>query len=467
MDTSILLTNMAIEGSISGANGNQHNPEQTHTRSTPPPGLGIRYIPTSDLIQFTRNARTHSKAQIRKIAASIQEFGFTNPILIDRGQTVIAGHGRVAAAKLLGMRDVPTICLENLTPAQVRAYVIADNRLAEDAGWDAEILKIELQNIVLEGAIDISLTGFEIPEIDILLGEPPAEDDPADSLPEVGSEVSELGDLWVLGEHRIFCGDARDQASFERLMEGRKAGVVFTDPPYNVRIEGHVSGNGRVKHKDFAMAVGEMLEAEFTQFLEQSLSVLTHNSTPGSVHFVCMDWRHMGEVLAAGKKTYGSLLNLCVWAKNSGGMGSFYRSRHELVFVFRHGETQHRNNIQLGRFGRDRTNVWEYPGISALSGRQDGEGNLLALHPTVKPVALVSDAILDCSARGDIVLDSFLGSGSTLLSAERTRRICYGIELNPQYVDIAIERWQRYTGENAVHSGTGQTFAERMELGRG
>ncbi|GAC1659744.1 MAG: hypothetical protein NVS9B15_22980 [Acidobacteriaceae bacterium] len=274
------------------------------------------------------------------------------------------------------MQEVPTVCLENLTPAQVRAYVIADNRLAEDAGWDLDILKIELENIVLEGTIDVSSTGFEIAEVDILLGESPGEDDSVDSLPDISAElVSRPGDLWLLGEHRIFCGDAREQASFDRLMGDRKAAVVFTDPPYNVPIEGHASGNGKIKHRDFAMAVGEMSEAQLTDFLSNSLSALARNSAPGSVHFVCMDWRHMGEVLAAGKEVYDSLLNVCVWAKSNGGMGSFYRSRHEMVFVFRHGENQHRNNIQLGRFGRDRTNVWEYPGINALSGKQDGEGN--------------------------------------------------------------------------------------------
>ncbi len=205
------------------------------------------------------------------------------------------------------------------------------------------------------------------------------------------------------------------------------------------------------------MAAGEMSEFEFTSFLNASLKLLAKYSLTDSVHFVCMDWRHMGELISAGKQAYPSLLNLCVWAKNTGGMGSFYRSQHELIFVFKNGKGQYRNNIQLGRYGRNRTNVWEYPSVNTLS-RSGEEGNLLALHPTVKPVALVADALLDCSARGDLVLDAFLGSGSTLIAAERTGRVCYGMELDPLYVDTAIRRWQRYTGDFAVDSNSGERF---------
>jgi DNA modification methylase len=264
----------------------------------------------------------------------------------------------------------------------------------------------------------------------------------------------------LLGNHQILCGDVRDESSLERLTEGRKAALVFTDPPYNVVIDGNVSGKGAVKHGDFAMAAGEMSPEEFTQFLESSLGMLAMHSANGAVHFVCMDWRHMGEMLAAGTKVYDTLLNLCTWVKNNGGQGSFYRSRHELVFVFRNGKGRYRNNIQLGQFGRYRSNVWEYPAVRGLSQQQDDEGNLLALHPTVKPVAMVADAILDCSARGDLVLDGFLGSGSTLIAAERVGRICYGVELDPKYVDVAVRRWQRYSGQQAVHVLNGRRFDE-------
>jgi DNA modification methylase len=241
-------------------------------------------------------------------------------------------------------------------------------------------------------------------------------------------------------------------------MGSKRAGVVFTDPPWNVAIDGHVCGNGSVRHREFEMASGEMSEPEFISFLT-GLRLLARYSAVGSVHYVCMDWRHMSELLAAGKQVYDSVLNLCVWTKNSGGMGSFYRSQHELVFVFRNGKGQHRNNVQLGKYGRNRTNVWQYPGVNTFS-KQTDEGNLLALHPTVKPVALVADALLDSSARGDVVLDAFLGSGSTLIAAERTGRVCHGIELDPLYVDTAVRRWQRYTGDHAIHEDTGKRFDE-------
>jgi DNA modification methylase len=425
----------------------------------------ITYQPIARLKTNPNNARTHSKHQIRQIAESIRVFGFTNPVLVDRRNRIIAGHGRVEAAKLLGMTEVPTIRLEDLSEEQVRAYVIADNRLAENSGWDKSILAIELQYLTSLDCFDfdVTITGFEVPEIDLILDSQPKEeqDDPDDNIPETTPEtVTQAGDLWLLGRHRIVCDDVRSQSSLARLMESHHAALVFTDPPYNVVIDGNVSGKGTVKHGDFAMAVGEMSAEEFTQFLEDSLGMLARHSTSGAVHFVCMDWRHMGELLAAGARVYDTLLNLCVWAKDNGGQGSFYRSRHELVFVFRKGKWRYRNNIQLGRFGRYRTNVWEYPAVRGLSQRQSDEGNLLALHPTVKPVALIADAILDCSARGDLVLDGFLGSGSTLIAAERVGRVCYGVELDPKYVDVAIRRWQNYTGDAAVHAITGKQFNE-------
>jgi DNA modification methylase len=233
--------------------------------------------------------------------------------------------------------------------------------------------------------------------------------------------------------------------------------VVFVDPPYNVAIDGHATGSGSIHHREFAMASGEMNEAEYMGFLTRALSLVARHSTMGSVHFVCVDWRHMSELLAAGKQVYTKLLNLCIWVKDNGGLGSLYRSRHELVFVYRNGKDSHRNNVQLGKFGRNRTNVWEYAGINTLS-RQSDEGNLLALHPTVKPIAMVADALLDGSARGEIVLDSFLGSGTTLIAAERVGRVCYGIEIDPFYVDVAIRRWQKHTGDHALHATTGKRF---------
>jgi DNA modification methylase len=424
--------------------------------------LQITYQPVNDLKNNPRNARTHTKHQIRQIADSIDAFGFTNPVLLDHDNMIVAGHGRVAGAKKLGMSLVPTIRLEDLSPDQIRAFVIADNRLAEKAGWDKSILSIELQHLMtIESELDVTITGFEIPEIDLLLAKENDKPDPDDTfeVAETPQAVTRLGDLWHLGKHRVLCGNSVEPQSYSTLMASRRADVVFIDPPYNVAIDGHVCGNGSVRHREFEMASGEMSDFEFVSFLAASLRLLVRYSTSGSVHFVCMDWRHMGELLAAGKQVYDSLLNLCIWVKNNGGMGSFYRSRHELVFVWRNGHSQHRNNVQLGRYGRNRSNVWEYPGVNTFS-KQSDEGNLLALHPTVKPIALVADALLDCSARGDAVLDAFLGSGSTLIAAERTGRVCHGIELDPIYVDTAVRRWQRYTGDQAIHAGTGKRFDE-------
>lgn len=429
--------------------------------------LAVEYRSVDSLHRYPRNARTHTKHQVRQISASLKAFGFTNPILVDRTGMIIAGHGRLEAAKLLGMMTVPTILLESLTPDQIRAYAIADNKLAENAGWDKAILAIELQHLLtVSEDFDVTITGFEVPEIDLIVQEGAAVD-PADTLDgtQEGPAICQPGDLWQLGHHKILCGSALEEASFASLMATREAQMAFLDPPYNVVIDGNVSGKGAVKHSNFAMASGEMDRAEFTEFLTRSLGLVARHSAPGSVHFVCQDWRHLNEILQAGEKAYDSLLNLCVWVKDNGGQGSFYRSQHELVLVFRNGKAKHRNNIQLGKFGRYRTNVWEYPAVRGLAQQQTEEGNLLALHPTVKPVALISDAILDCSAPGDLILDAFLGSGSTLISAERTGRTCYGIELDPRYVDVAIRRWQQHTGQRATHAASGSLFGEESSKG--
>ena len=425
--------------------------------------LSVVYVPLSSLTAFSKNARTHSKQQIRQIAASVKEFGFTNPVLVDQQNTIIAGHGRVEAAKLLGLIEVPTICLERLSPDQIRAYVIADNKLALSAGWDNSILAIELQHLLtIQTDFDVSITGFSVPEIDMVIGQASEADEDDEIEPtDLGPAVCQPGDVWCLGNHRIVCGSSLREESFATLLGERKAHMVFADPPYNVPIDGHASGNGAIKHHDFAMACGEMSETEFTAFLSTSLELLAKYSQNGSLHYLCMDWRHMGELLAAGRRAYHSLLNMGVWVKGAPGMGSFLRSQHELIFVFKNGSAPYRNHVQLGRFGRNRSNVWHYPSANSFSKSGD-EGNLLALHPTVKPVALVADAILDCTARGDLILDSFLGSGSTLIAAERVGRVCFGIELDPLYVDVAIRRWQRRTGDQAVNVCTGKLFDEMV-----
>ena len=409
--------------------------------------LTVTYEEIQSLVPYARNARTHSKRQIRQIADSIHAFGFTNPVLVNRSRMIIAGHGRVDAAKRLGMKSVPTICLENLNEDEIRAYILADNRLAERAGWDHSILAIELQHLTaVDLGFDVAITGFEVGEIDLILQEAAAEEKAEEEPVEIssGPAVTKLGDIWLLGDHRLICGDALEESTYSALMGGQKADVVFADPPYNVKIDGNVCGKGAIRHREFAMASGEMSESEFFDFLCRAVSLLERHSRDGSVHFICMDWRHAAEVLLAGKKAYDTLLNLCVWTKDNGGMGSFYRSQHELVFVFRKGKEPHRNN------------VWRYPGVNTLS--KSGEGNLLALHPTVKPVAMIADAILDCSSRGDIVLDNFAGVGSTILAAEKVGRVCYAIEIDPLYVDTAVKRWEKHTGEKAVCAATGEHF---------
>src|SRR4051794_30338025 len=430
----------------------------------------IVYRPIDQLRPDPKNPRRHEKKQIRKIADSIAAFGFNVPILIDAELKVIAGHGRLLACKLLGRSEVPTISLEHLSPAQARGFMIADNRLTEIAGWDDRLLGEQLRELS-ELSLDFSLevTGFDMPEIDLLIegasGTP--EDDPDDApLPvATGPAVTRPGDTWLLGPHRLYCGSALEPEAYRVLMGEARAAMVFTDPPYNVPIDGHCVGNGKVRHREFAMAAGEMDEVEFTSFLTQALGHLAANSRDGSLHFICMDWRHIGELLAAGKRTYTELKNLCVWAKDNAGMGSLYRSQHELVFVFKHGRDPHRNHIQLGRYGRNRSNVWNYPGVNSFS-RTGAEGNLLAVHPTVKPVALVVDALRDCSSRGEIVLDGFLGSGTTLIAAERTGRICHGLELDPLYVDTAIRRWQMLTAQQARHAASDGLFDDLVaEIG--
>lgn len=427
--------------------------------------LKIENYPIALLRSSKRNARTHSKKQLRQIAASIREFGFNNPVLVDFLDGIIAGHGRVEAAKTLKFETVPVIRLEHLNDAQLRAFMIADNKIAENAGWNSDLLGSEFQSLIsLDTEFDVEVTGFEMAEIDILIGEcAEVSGKKADKVPALtqSCRVSRLGDLWQLGEHKILCADATEPASFEKLLGDEKARMIFTDPPYNVPIGGHVSGLGSVKHKEFAMAAGEMSEEEFTGFLKTILRNLANFSADGSIHYVCMDWRHMTELLAAGRDAYRELKNLCVWNKTNAGMGSLYRSQHELVFVFKNGRNAHTNNIQLGALGRYRTNVWNYPGINAFGGARESE---LAMHPTVKPSKLVADAILDCSARGDIVLDCFGGSGTTLIAAYGTGRRGRLIEYDPEYVDVSIERFRLLTGESAVHVETGLSVEQLKEI---
>ena len=432
------------------------------------------YRPISDLKIDPKNPRLHTPRQIRQIARSIETFGYNVPVLIDRDKKVLAGTGQVLACQSLGLTQVPTISLAHLSDAQARAFMIADNRLTETSEWDEQLLAEQLKELsVLDLDFSLEATGFEMGEIDLRiegLSEPEGAD-PADvaALAPAGPPVSRHGDVHQLGPHRLRCGSALDPDAYLTLMAGEQADMAITDPPYNERIDGHASGLGTIRHREFKMASGEMNEEQYRDFLATACSLLARHSVPGSLHSIFIDWRHLPELLSAGREVYTELKNVCVWVKDNAGMGSLYRSQHELVMIFKSGDGKHHNNIRLGQYGRNRTNVWHYPCANSFS-RASDEGNLLAVHPTPKPVRLLADAILDCSPRGGIVLDAFLGSGSTLIAAERTGRRCRALELEPLYVDAAIRRWQSLTGESARHAVSGRLFSEleaEVEEGHG
>jgi DNA modification methylase len=417
----------------------------------------ITYLPPEEVKPNPQNPRKHGRAQLRALAKSIEAFGFNAPILVDRKKTILAGHGRLEAAKLLNLTVVPVICLNDLSEHEALAYMLADNKLSERSSWDEPLLAAHLKELSdLSVGFDLEATGFEVPEIDLRILSLEAETvDAADDFEVFNAPpVSRAGDVWKADEHVLCCGSSLEASVYEHFPALAK--TVFTDPPYNVPIAGHVSGLGKIKHREFAQASGEMSQAAFTSFLRTVISLAKDRSTKDAIQYWCMDWRHTQELQSSASANGMTLINLCVWVKTNGGMGSLYRSRHELVFVFRNGSGQHQNNVQLGRFGRNRTNVWHYPGANIRT-----KDNALQHHPTPKPIALVADAIQDCTDRGDYVLDPFIGSGTTLLAAQRTGRKCLGIELDPAYVDTAIARWQKMTKREAQLS-TGQSFSEVM-----
>lgn len=415
--------------------------------------LRIDMVQVSSLKPYPGNARAHSAKQIDQIAGSIRQFGWTNPILIDASGGVIAGHGRLEAAKRLGLQDVPVVRISDLSEAQKRAYILADNKLAENANWDPDLLKIEVSDLLeLELGFSVEDLGFETAEIDLIVGDGPDTHRPETvPSPRAGPPVSDVGDVWVLGRHRLICGDALQPQTYKALLRDDQVDAVFTDPPYNVPIKGHVGGLGAIQHAEFPMASGEMSDAAFRGFLANACARIAAVCKPGAVVFMCMDWRHIGDLLAAGEMVFGKPLNVCVWNKHIGGMGSLYRSKHELIAVLKAPGAPHCNNVQLGKHGRNRTNVWDYPGVQS---RRDD----LKHHPTVKPIAMVADAIQDVTKRSDLILDPFAGSGSTLLAAERTGRRAACAELDPHYVDLIIRRFEDETGEEAVLAGSGLPF---------
>jgi DNA modification methylase len=438
-----------------------------HFVGKPEPKLpwAIEMLPPRSLRPAQRNDRTHSKKQIRQIADSLARFGVINPVIADDQGRIVAGHARAEAAKLLGLKQVPVIRLSHLNETEIRAYMLADNKLAERAGWDRELLAIELEQLQIalpEIGLDVGITGFEPGEIDSIIldfGEDRA--NPAEQIPDVEEQavVAQKADLFVLGRHRLLVGDARDAHAYVQLMQAETADMAFLDPPYNVKIDGHVGGRGRIKHREFACASGEMTSGQFVRFLQEALGLCARHTIDGGIAYVCMDWRHARELLEAGAAVYDELKNICVWAKTTPGQGSFYRSQHELVFVYKRGPAPHLNTFELGQHGRSRSNVWNYAGVNTFrAGRMDE----LKMHPTVKPVALIADAMRDCSRRGSIILDAFAGAGSTIMAAEQIGRRAFCIEIEPRYVDVAIRRWQRFTGRDAILESTGQTFEEAL-----
>lgn len=413
--------------------------------------LQIQTIKLADIRAYKNNPKLHNRAQVAKIRESIREFGFINPVLLDENLEIITGHGRVAAAQDAGMTEVPAIILSHLTDAQKRAYRIADNKLTELGKWSIELLNLEfneLSNLDLD--FNLEITGFETAEIDLILDGDGASDPKADAVPALTDEDRRChrGDIWKLGRHTIVCGDALMAESYAAIMGDDRAQMVLTDAPYNVKVK-DIGSMGKIKHDEFAMASGEMTPAEFTEFLTTFMRHAKGYSVNGALHYLFMDWKHVGEITTAGTAIYDDFKNICVWNKTNGGMGSLYRSKHELCFIYKSGTAPHINNIELGAHGRYRTNVWDYAGANAFGAGKDD----LKLHPTVKPVAMLRDAILDVTRRGDIVLDCFLGSGSTLIACELTGRVCRGIELEEKYCDVTIKRFETLTGCTAEKIG--------------
>lgn len=410
-------------------------------------------VPIGELRSLGNQARRHPPSQIDKLAAGVQEYGVVLPVIVDTKRRVVSGWALVAAARQIGLDHMPVVTIADLSEAQLRMLRLMLNRVTEEASWDAQALRLELTEILtIDPQVDLQLTGFSTGELDVAVSD---SDDLEDELPppEAGPAITQPGDIWILEKHRVICADALQAESYLRLMEGEPARMIFADPPYNVPIVGHASGLGRTKHREFEMAAGEMSEAEFEAFLATFCARVCEHAVDGSVHFICMDWRGVGPLLNAARSIYDEQLNLCVWNKPRPGMGSFYRSSHELIFVFKKGLASNINNVQLGRNGRNRCNVWDYQNSWARSPKSK-----LNLHPTVKPVALIADAIRDCTNEHDIVLDPFGGAGTTLIAAERTRRRARLIEIDPGYVDVTIRRWQHLTGKRAMHAESGEPF---------
>lgn len=431
-------------------------------------GLEGRYglAPLSALLENPHRVQVHSPRQLSKLSRAIEVTGQLAPTIIDERYMVLAGHARLAAAKALGHASMPVVQVFNLSQVQKRAFLLSDNRVGLDARLDRKTLAAQIPELTLlfeDAGLTLSDTGFEVAEIDTLVIDfedgGPEPDDAIDPALAAGAIVLRQGDVFALGEHRLAVGDARDAGLLDQLMSGEKAEVAFLDPPYNVPVRS-IGGRGRSRHPEFAFASGEMSRAEFVAFLEAALGNAARVSVPGAVHFVCIDWKHCRDLIEAGERVYGAYLNLVTWVKTNAGQGGLYRNQHELIGVFRVGEAPHRDNVQMGRFGRNRSNVWTYAGANTFrSGRMDDLND----HPTVKPIQLVIDALKDVSRRDAVILDTFVGSGTTILAGERIGRRVRAVEYEPRYAQIAIRRFEAVTGQIARHIETGLTLAQLTE----
>ena len=429
--------------------------------------LELIYLPPGEIQPYPDNARVHPEEQLKMIEASIAAFDFNNPVLVTPEHVLIAGHGRLEAAKKLGLERVPALVLAHLSEAQQRAYRVADNAIMLKGEWSLELLAQELEFVsAVDFDIPVEALGFEMGEIAFLI------DDAKSAASRGGNDeeevvepdrslasVSRLGDIWQIGPHGVICGDARDRATYARLLGDRRADVVISDMPWNVPYKGHIGGLGKVQHEEFVMASGEMTREEFRGFTKDVLVLQSDFSRPGALSLQFIDWRSVADMIEVGEEVYDALINLCVWVKPNGGMGSLWRSRHELICVFRTKGARHQNNVQLGKHGRNRTNVWEYAGASSFGAERMKN---LAAHATCKPVAMIAEAIKDCTNRGDLVLDAFLGSGTTVMAAHESGRVGAGIELDPHYVDVAVQRIAEVVGTEPVHED-GRSFEEVRE----
>lgn len=410
-----------------------------------------REIATDALKPAARRTRSHPGFKRKALTSSISQFGMLDPITINSSNIIVDGHLRWEIALALGLKTVSVVCIDHLSDAELRAFAIAANKMPAVANYDIEALRLEFEEIKADAPhLDLTLTSFTIGEIDRINGNYLAghyDDLDENAAEQIAGSTPKAcrGQIYTLGKHRLMCGDSLDPADVARLMDGDEGRAAFLDPPYNVKINGHVSSSGA--HAEFAMASGEMSSPAFKTFLHTAFRHLADHLDDGAIAFVCMDHAHIGELIAAGDAVFGARLNICVWDKGRGGMGALYRSQHELVAVFKKGTAPHLNNVALGKNGRNRTNVWSFPGMAGFG---KGRKKALELHPTVKPVALVAEALLDVTGPGDIVIDLFGGSGSTLIAAERLGRQARLMEFDPIYVDRIISRWEQMTGETAI-----------------